>query len=298
MRIRFVVLAGVLLLISVVQLEAQGARAELLASDRKASGVSSDSGLVAVLSTALSPRGVLLWPGAPVVVGPDQAKRLLLTLPARDSFRLTWQPLGVELSTDSTLGITWGVAAITSRMIPNAPHLGRYTAAWQRESGRWSISALLFMNVQPIADHVPPGIPVTRSPVSATGPAGPFVAADLAFARLARDSGAVLAFRTWASPDAIVAGGSGLLARGPDVIANGVAGPAVWRWHPVAAGASARGDLGWTAGEAVIAPENGDTSFSKYLTVWLRPQGQPIRFLTDGGNPRPAGPSSVRHPGS
>src|SRR4051812_40952302 len=193
MRIRFVL--PFYFLISVARLHAQGARAELLAADRNTSGLSSDSGLVAVLTTTLNTGGVLLWPGAPVVVGPDQAKRLLLSLPARDSFRLTWQPLGVELSTDSTLGITWGVAAITSRVIPGAPHLGRYTAAWQRESGRWSISAFLFMNVQPIADHVPSGIPVTRSPVAATGPAGHFVAADLAFARLARESGAVLAFR-------------------------------------------------------------------------------------------------------
>src|SRR3954468_14417998 len=297
MRIRFVV-AGVYFLISVVQLHAQGSRAELLAADRMASGLSSDSGLVTVLTTTLNARGVLLWPGAPVVVGPDQAKRLLLTLPARDSFRLTWQPLGIELSTDSTLGITWGVAAVTPRMTPGAPQLGRYTAAWQRESGRWAIAALLFMNVKPIANDLPPGISVARPPVSATGPAGRFASADLAFARLARDSGAVVAFRTWASPDAIVAGGSGLLARGPTVIANGVAAPAVWRWHPVAAGASASGDLGWTAGEAVIAPETGDTSFSKYLTIWVRRPGQPIRFLTDGGNPRPAGTISVRQPGS
>jgi hypothetical protein len=297
MRIRFV-LAGVYLLISVVRLEAQGARAELLASDRMVSGLSSDSGLVAVLTRALNAQGVLLWPGAPVVVGPDQAKRLLLTLPAWDSVRLTWQPLGVELSTDSTLGVTWGVAAITPRVRPGAPQLGRYTATWQRESGRWTVSALLFMNVHPIADKLPPGIPVTRPAVSATGPAAGFVAADLAFARLARDSGAVIAFRTWASPDAIVASGSGLLARGPDVIANGVAGPAVWRWHPVAAGASAKGDLGWTAGEAVIVPESGDTNFSKYLTIWVHPPGQPIRFLTDGGNQRPAGTSSVRQPDS
>src|SRR3954462_2070677 len=167
MRIRFVV-AGVYFLISVVQLHAQGSRAELLAADRMTSGLSSDSGLVAVLTTTLNARGVLLWPGAPVVVGPDQVKRLLSRLPARDSFRLTWQPLGVELSTDSTLGVTWGVAANTPRMIPGAPQLGRYTAAWQRESSRWTISAMLFMNVKPIANDLPTGIPVTLPPVSVT----------------------------------------------------------------------------------------------------------------------------------
>jgi hypothetical protein len=267
---------------------AQGAGGELLASDRSASTLSSDSGFVAALARSLDPDGVLLWPGAPVVVGPDQAKQLMLAVLPRDTLRLTWQPLGTELSRDSTLGITWCVAVFASRLAPGAPQVGHYTAAWRRGISRWAISALLLTGVKPVATRLPSGLPQTRAPLPPTGPAGHFVAADLAFARLAADSGAVVAFRTWAAPDAVVSGGSGLLARGPDAIASGVAGPALWRWHPVAAGSSQAGDLGWTAGEAVIAPETGDTSYSKYLTVWIRPPGRPIRFLTDGGNARPA----------
>lgn len=290
MRIRLTVLAGVSLSLVLVPLRlvAQGARAELLAADRAASDLSSDSGLVATLVKSLDRDGVLLWPGAPVVVGAEQAKRLMVAISTPDTTRLTWQPLGVELARDSTLGVTWGVAVITPRLTPGAPHLGRYTAAWRRGDGRWTISALLFTGVKPVATGPAPGIPLSRSPARATGPAGHFVAADLAFARLAGDSSAVVAFRTWAAPEAIVSGGSGLLTRGPDAIASGVAGPAVWRWHPVAAGSSRTGDLGWTAGEAVIKPETGDPSYSKYLTVWIRPPGSPIRFLTDGGNARPA----------
>jgi hypothetical protein len=290
MRLRLTFLAGVSLslLLSPLRLVAQGARDELLASDRAASALSSDSGFVAALGTSLDRRGVLLWPGAPVVVGANEAKRLLAAISARDTMRLTWQALGVELARDSTLGVTWGVAVITPRLAPGAPHIGRYTAVWRRDVGRWGISALLFTGVKPVASSLTPGVPLSRSPAPATGPASHFVAADVAFARLAGDSGAAVAFRTWAAPDAIVSGGSGLLTRGPDAIARGVAGPAVWRWHPVAAGSSRTGDLGWTAGEAVIQPEMGEPSYSKYLTVWIRPPGRPIRFLTDGGNARPA----------
>jgi hypothetical protein len=289
MRIRLTVLAGVSLslLLLPLRLVAQGAGAELLASDGAASALSSDSGLVAALGKFLDRDGVLLWPGAPVVVGADEAKRLMKVISARDTMRLTWQPLGVELARDSTLGVTWGVAVITPRLAPGAPHLGRYTAAWRRDASQWGISALLFTGVNPVATSLAPAIPLSRSPAPASGRAGHFVAADLAFARLAGDSGAVIAFRTWAAPDAIVAGGSGVLARGPDAIASGVAGPAVWRWHPVAAGSSRAGDLGWTAGEAVIQPKTGEPNYSKYLTVWIRPPGRPIRFLTDGGNARP-----------
>jgi hypothetical protein len=290
MRIRLAVRVSIALphLLLPLRLLAQGAEAELLAADRAASALSSDSGFVAALAKSLDRGGALLWPGAPVVIGPDEARRLMLTLSARDTVRLTWQPLGVELAGDSTLGVTWGVAVITPRLTPGAPYIGRYTAGWRRDAGRWTISALLFTGVKPVATTLPRGIPLTRLPAPATGPAAHFVAADLAFARLAGDSGAVTAFRTWAAPEAIVSGGSGLLTRGPDAIASGVADPAVWRWHPVAAGSSRTGDLGWTAGEAVITPNTGDPSYSKYLTVWRRPPGRPIRFLTDGGNARPA----------
>ena len=290
MWIRLTVLAGVSLslLLLPLRLVAQGARAALLAADRAASDLSSDSGFVAALSKSLDRGGVLLWPGAPVVFGADEARQVMAATSARDTTRLTWQPLGVELARDSTLGVTWGVAVITPRLTPGTPHVGRYTAAWRRDAGRWSISALLFTGVKPMATSPAPGIPLSRAAAPATGPAGHFVTADLAFAALAGDSGAVVAFRTWASPDAVVSGGSGLLTRGPDAIASGVAGNAVWRWHPVAAGSSRAGDLGWTVGEAVIQPETGEPTYSKYLTVWTRTPGRAIRFLTDGGNARPA----------
>jgi hypothetical protein len=289
MRIRLTVLAGVslFLLPLPLRLVAQGARAELLAADRAASDLSNDSGLVAALGKSLDPDGVVLWPGAPVVVGVEEAERIMMATSARDTMRLVWQPLGIELARDSTLGVTWGVAVIAPKLTLGAPQIGRYTAMWRR-GGRWTISALLLTGVKPVVTSPASGIPLSRSPARATGPAGHFVAADLAFARLAADSGAVVAFRTWAAPEAIVSGGSGLLTRGPDAIASGVAGPAAWRWHPVAAGSSRTGDLGWTAGEAVIKPETGEPSYSKYLTVWIRRPGSPIRFLTDGGNARPA----------
>ena len=184
MRIRLTILAGVSLSLLLVapRLVAQGVGAKLLAADRAASDLSSDSGLVAALGKSLDRDGVLLWPGAPVVVGAEEGKRLMVAISARDTMRLTWQPLGVELARDSTLGVTWGVAVITPRLTAGAPHIGRYTAAWRRGPGRWTISALLFTGVKPVATTPAPGIPLSRSPGRVTGPAGDFVAADLAFA--------------------------------------------------------------------------------------------------------------------
>jgi hypothetical protein len=99
-----------------------------------------------------------------------------------------------------------------------------------------------------------------------------------------------VAFERWAAPEAITFGDRGLLARGPKSIGRAVDFPAVWQWHPVAAGAAGTGDLGWTVGEATITAPGAEPTHSKYLTAWVRLDGGSIRFLIDGGNSRPASP--------
>lgn len=81
----------------------------------------------------------MLWPGAPVVAGTADLKRLLAALPA-DSIQLTWQPLGIELSRDSCLGITWGIAVASAS---RSPEIGNYISAWRRDGACWSIAALV-----------------------------------------------------------------------------------------------------------------------------------------------------------
>jgi hypothetical protein len=269
--------------------QAQDQRSALLAADAAASQLSSDSGLGLTLPRTVNQDAVLLWPGAPVVAGADDIVRLLSGLPNRDSLRLGWQPLGVELARDSTLGVTWGVAVASPRLVAGPPRIGRYMAAWRREPGGWKISALQFLGIGPVsATALPAGLRLTQDAVRASGGAAPFAQADLAFARLAGDSGAAIAFRRWAAPEAITLGG-GMITRGPDAIARAVDGPAVWRWHPVAAGAARSGELGWTVGEAVISAKDEEPLYSKYLTVWTRGPGG-IRFLMDGGSARPRSP--------
>jgi hypothetical protein len=269
-------------------LEAQNHRAALLAAERESAERSRDSGLTIALGDAMHSDGILLWPNAPVVVGDSEVQRLVHLLPGRNSFSLTWQPLGIELSRDSSLGVTWGVAVATGTLVTSTPHVGRYLSVRRRGADRWMIAALLFLGFPAPAAALPQGLRLRREPMAPSGSsAGRFVRADLAFARLAGDSGAAVAFRRWAAPEAVIFGGGGVLLRGPDAIGGAVAGPAQWRWHPVAAGASQDGDLGWTVGEAVITPGSGKADYSKYLTVWRRRPDGSIRFINDGGNARP-----------
>jgi ketosteroid isomerase-like protein len=273
--------------------QTQDQRTALLAAERAGAEMSRDSGLTRAVLQTIRPDAVLLWPGAPVLIGQDQIRKHFDRARIRDSVQVSWQPLAAEISRDSSVGVTWGVAAAAAAQGAGAPQLGRYIASWRREGTHWKIAALAFMGMGGIAlDSASVSPPLTREPVSSSGAAGPFVAADLAFAKLAGDSGAAVAFTRWASPDAVIFANRGMLTRGPAEIGRAVDGPAKWQWHPVAADAARSGDLGWTVGEAIISAAGEQPNYSKYLTVWTRQSDGSVRFLTDGGNQRPAAPWS------
>ncbi len=291
-RVRWVMTIGIngLMLTSGHRIAAQDQRTAILNAERATAELSRDSGFAGAILGSIHRDGILLWPGAPVVAGTSDLKRFLATMQT-DSLQLTWQPLGVELARDSSLAITWGVAVASASRNAPAPEIGSYIAAWRRDGSQWTIAALVFAGMRRLPKAALNGeIPLSRKAIEARGSGGPFVAADLAFARLAADSGAMVAFERWAAPEAVMFGDQGLLTRGPKAIGRAVDFPAVWRWHPVAAGAAGTGDLGWTAGEATIASKDSAPTHSKYLTIWIRRSDGTVRFLTDGGNSRPAAP--------
>ena len=272
------------------RIAAQDQRTAILNAERAAAELSRDSGFAGAILGSFHRDGILLWPGAPVVAGASDVRRLLATMQT-DSLQLIWQPLGVELSRDSSLGVTWGIAVASASRNAPAPEIGSYIAAWRRDGAQWTIAALVFAGLRQLPKPALGGeIPLSRKASQAAGSRGHFVAADLAFARLAADSGAALAFERWAAPEAVTFGDRGLLTRGPKAIGRAVDFPAVWRWHPVAAGSAGTGDLGWTVGEATITSKDAVPTYSKYLTIWTRRSDGAIRFLTDGGNRRPASP--------
>jgi hypothetical protein len=265
--------------------------AAIATAERAASEASGRDGLARALDAAIATDGVLLWPGAPVVLGRSQVHRLLAAQRLLDSLRITWQPLGIEVAADGALGITWGVAAVVRDGA--AARLGRYIAAWRLDDGQWKLAAFVGLGIFPAtATVLPPDLGPMRQPaIAESGPAVAFIRADLAFASLAGDSGAAFAFERFAAPDGFTLG-SGLITRGPAAIRQSLEGgpPSQWSWHPVAAGASSNGDLGFTAGESEIRTDGAPTSYGKYLTIWRRAFGGAVRFFTDGGNARPPTP--------
>ncbi len=245
-------------------------------------------GLRRALPPVLSDSAVLVYPGAPVVVGPERIKVLLAAQSALDSLTLHWVPRDGWVSAAGDFAVVYGT---TQASTGSQTRGGTYISCWREERGIWRLVGLLLG---------PPGLadlaawpshlgPKELPPLVPTGSARELVEADLDFAALAGRAGAPEAFGEFAAAEAVVFGG-GTVRRGPDAIrANLAAGPpADWAWYPVVVHVSAGGDLGFTVGQAVIRPRaGGEANYSKYLTVWRRGSDGRIRFLTDAGNPRP-----------
>ncbi|MGE3525240.1 MAG: nuclear transport factor 2 family protein [Gemmatimonadales bacterium] len=292
------VMPGLALLVLAGKLAAQApdARTTLLAADRALSENVQARGLAAAMGDALTGDAVLLYSGAPIVQGADRARALLAGQPLLDSLSIQWQPLAAEVSPDGSFGMTYGVLVSTRSGVPGGTpvRLGKYISAWQRSDNQWRLAANVTMGLAPAAAYaVTDGSPLPRLPrLDRTGPHGSFVEADLRFAAQAGRAGAASAFAAWAAADAVTFPGSGELNRGPEMIRQSLEeGPqASWVWYPVAAGGSADGLLGFTAGEATITVpgDGGGTYYSKYLTLWRRGADGQVRFIADGGSTRPA----------
>jgi ketosteroid isomerase-like protein len=240
---------------------------------------------------------VYLYPGTDVLRGRDRIFEFIGQQPreAREA-ELHWTPLRAAVSRDGTGGYTTGVlvAATTDASGERTTRFGRYITFWFREAhGAWTPIAVM---------HALGGLP-NPAPVPErwTHPQGPMVSARVAanmaqadrdFAAMAAARGAQAAFVAFAAPDVVTVGRE--IAYGPAEIGAGFEGDrARWSWAPVLWWASEDGDLGFTVGEATIAsvgPGGRDTSYSKYLTIWQRQPDGTYKFVTDGGNGRPARP--------
>lgn len=275
-------------------------RESLLQRDRFAAALAWRSGFAAAMSSVLSPDGALLIEGAPLVAGRDAA-RLLEAQAGLAGIRVQWQPLAVLVAGDGTLGVTYGVTSMTQAGSDSSgARFAKYISVWRRQGGDWSMVAHVETALLGGLATLPAGLERRSTEAPGGGAALAFAAADLAFARMAGDSGAAPAFGAFAAPTGVIFMGTGEMVMGPAAIRARMAesrARSAWAWEPVLAGASGDGALGYTVGEATIASTvNGTTStfYSKYLTVWRRLDDGSIRFVADAGNARPepaAGPA-------
>jgi len=268
---------------------------DLLAADANLSFASFDKGPIKALKGAFGTDGWMIWPGGPAIKGDAAATRFFSNQPLLDAAKLSWQPLRIEISPDSTMALMMGVATVDrapSDPVPQMHRIGRYLAAWQRTKGTWHLSMFTLVNL------FTSGETIWRTPMGAAelpaipakGSVAKFVGADANFARDIAAMGVGKAFAKWAAPDAVTMAATGELNEGPARIGAVLAGnTAHWTWSDVAAGASVDGALGWTVGQATITPTTpgGKPSKSNLVTLWRRGADGTYRFTALAGVGRP-----------
>lgn len=107
--------------------------------------------------------------------------------------------------------------------------------------------------------------------------------ADRAFNAMAQTEGVPAAFARYAAEDAIIVTSTQVL--------NGRAGISAYyqnwppgaqlQWAPETGRVSARGDMGWTWGNAVYIAADGTRTPTRYITVWKRDHDGEWRFAFD-----------------
>lgn len=269
------------------------AKASLLAADRAASAS------VAALARALTPDASVLLPGLDVLRGRAAYAPHLPLLMKSASGHAPYTPLHAVVSRDGQFGCTTGIlhpAASDSTQ----PTAGRYAACWQRvRNGAWQMTALHASPAPPQVKALPDSIANAPASSGAAAPRGAQPAremadADRAFAAFSADSGGPGgAFARWIAADGMMLGARAVPVRGSEQVRNAFAGyPAngKFEWGPIDAltRAAPDGSLGFTIGEARLAPTPAEVSYSKYLTVWRREPGGHYRFVFDIGTDRPA----------
>ncbi|HEY8164223.1 MAG TPA: hypothetical protein VIF83_01595 [Gemmatimonadaceae bacterium] len=263
-------------------------RESLRAADVTASAAAFKRGIGDALPLDMADDAVILWEAMPVI---SARAGITNILSAQPPLHVSWQPFRVLVSSDGKFGVTFGA---TSRL-PEAsapPLTARYISAWRRVAGGWKMVARAEIGLV-TADSVKVPATIIGSVTSEDKSRNPFAAADIAFAKMALDSGAPAAFYHFAAPDAVTLAGTGELNIGPPAIrarlAEGPAGKAKWHWRPVTTIAAPSGDLGVTIGTAEIefGSKPDDVFYSKYMTVWKRQPDGSIKFVVDGGSGRP-----------
>jgi len=248
------------------------------AADRQAL-LAADSAL-ALDGASFTDSAVYLHPGAPLVRGASQIRTYLAN--ARVARSLQREPVFADVSSDGSLGYTWGWTHVDSTR-------GKYLACWRKVPAGWRLAA--FAGTAPVPDSAPVQLAGKRdeaAPVRGAANRHELIRADSAFAALSRTRGAKQAFLTYAAEHAVSFGAGTHFNEGREAIGasfDKFPAGAVLQWRPVAAEIAKSGDLGCTVGEATIASLH---HYSKYLTIWKRQADKKWKFVADGGNLRPA----------
>jgi ketosteroid isomerase-like protein len=109
--------------------------------------------------------------------------------------------------------------------------------------------------------------------------------ADRAFATMAASEGVPTAFARYAAEDALMVSSENIYSSSAGVATRFQNWPegARLEWAPELGRVSARGDMGWTWGNAIYIAPDGTRTPTRYITVWKRDYEGNWRFAFEAG---------------
>jgi ketosteroid isomerase-like protein len=270
------------------QVDINAGRAALAAADRAFEQATETRGLVDGFTACFADSAAFLPPRSNVIRGRAAMQSYLATSPLFASLR--WENVRTDVSADGRSGYTLGFGTATGR--DGSTVHARMITFWRKQAdGSWKVEA----NVPALSPEAPRPVPPGFGTPGGDGVAGAAprltqAAAALAVQQADRGFAAMSAARSAREAFVAFVAPTGLVMGGPEYGAGEIGrafegGSGTLEWGPIAGGAAASGDLGYTIGYAGGIVRTG---YSKYLTIWQRqPDGRWL-YVADGGTSRPA----------
>jgi len=268
-------------------------RSAVLAADAQLSGTVFGANPTTVFPNAFTRSATIVWPGAPAVRDSAQLARFFAHQPLLQSVKMSWQPIDVHLSDDSSVAVISGVVVVdrlADDPVPAIHRFGRYLAAWRVIDNRWHLEMFALFNAFTAGETIwtPVLDPVDLPPYEATSRGKPFRAADSTFAASAAANGPAAAFAAWAAPDGMTFAPSGQLNIGPEAIRRALsANTAHWSWDTVAGDGSPDGSIGWTVSHGIVTSGSGRAIKVVNVALWRRMTGGALRYVAFANANRP-----------
>jgi ketosteroid isomerase-like protein len=126
-----------LLAVACAHVDSEASRASLLQADADFNANVAARGVDAWVET-FADDGVMFVGGEPIIRGRKEIHDAMKDLGAPGGLSIRWKPLGAQVSSDGSLGWTWGNAIVRSS---RGESKVKYVTVWSNRDGRWKAVA-------------------------------------------------------------------------------------------------------------------------------------------------------------
>jgi ketosteroid isomerase-like protein len=252
---------------AVIAADLQSEFTAMVQAERDFAKASVEKGRREAFLTYLSKDSIVFNPG------PSSGQAYAEKMPQQSTGVLDWYPEYAEISGSGEMGYTTGPWKYADKIKPDSVAYGQFNSIWQKQSdGQWK-NICDFGASYPGPSRFDPKSrlsyvrgPRLKKESNADSVQESLITGDRKFSELVSQKGLVSAYESNITSDARLYRDGEFPFVGKDAILNYLKqNSTLQKWEPIAAKASAAGDLGFTYGSI---HSEGKTGESYYLRVW------------------------------